>query len=373
MKNLNMRYAVSILAGTLLVTTFQNCGQPGSIATNSSVLEGATSTGGGDPTTVPPVSSPQYRDLEKDVSVTQSAGKVDVLVVIDNSGSMAYEQQNMSSRFSSFLGRLQGLDWQVGIVTTDITTDTTNLNAIDGMLLHFDDMNSYLINSSQDFAAAQSAFSKVIQRPANEGSGNEQGVKATYRALQRAVTVGDHNVGLLRDGAALSVILVSDSDETVAGNDHTGDVSTFTELNKAVNLYNYVHTTYPDKNFKFNSIIVRDGDLACLNFKNSYNEAYGENYQTLTGMTSGILGSVCETDYGDQLSAIGDSTVELVKVVTLDCAPVDSNGDGVLDLVVTDANGNIVSGYTVNSNTVTFAQQLPVGSYKFKYRCSAVN
>ncbi len=361
-----IRYVAAIASSLFLMTMFQNCGQSGSIALNQQAASSALAD-------LPPTTNTtNYKDYSKVVSVSQASSKVDVLVVIDNSGSMSYEQKNMASRFNTFLSKLQGLDWQVGITTTDCDPDTASTAyRKDGRLLPFNGLNTYLIKSTDDFSMAQSAFSSTVQRPANEGSGLEQGVKATYRALERSLDPTGPNVGLIRDGAALSVILVSDSDETVTSNSKTGDESTFGFKNFAQNLYDYVQNTYPGKSFKFSSIIVRDGDQACLNFPNSDNEAYGKNYQKLTNMTSGILGSVCETDYANQLSVIGDSTTEQVRLVTLDCSPVDSDNNGAVDLVVKDAAGNVLTNYSVSGRMVTFSQVLPVGNFTFAYRCAA--
>lgn len=371
--HISKRYLVLGVSFFLLISLFQNCGQPGTIAVSES--QKITDLDDGAISTPPPEPNPNpgsFSDHEKIVTVNQSSNKVDVLVVIDNSISMSLEQQSMATRFSSFLARLQGLDWQVGIVTTDVRDSgisNTALQKTDGRLLPFSSLQRNVIKSTDNEIDAQSAFASVIQRPLNEGSGNEQGVKATYRALERALEATGPNVGLIRPGAALSVVLVSDSDETVNGNELTGVEATFGEKNKAANLLSYVNTTFPGKPFKFNSIIVRDQDLNCLNLARSGNEAYGKNYQKLTNLTSGVLGSVCESDYGNQLSVIGDSTTELVRNVTLDCAPADSDKNGVVDLVVKDANNVVLNNYTLSGRIVTFVAALPIGSYKFNYRC----
>lgn len=363
------RYIMLAASAALLVTTFQNCGQPGSIAINDSQKLTDLNDGENPPPPPPPGGTTVLKDYEKLITVNAPTNKVDVLVVIDNSGSMSLEQSNMASRFSTFINKLKGLDWQVGIVTTDLRTDTENSDLKDGRLLYFSGVKRNLIKSTDALATAQDAFAATIQRPAKEGSGNEQGVAATYRALERALSNQAPNVGLVRPGAALSVILVSDSDETVAGNDKTGDVSTFGPKNMPDLLLNFVKSNYAGKTFKYNSIIVRDNDLACLNLKDSGNEAYGKNYQKMTNLTSGVLGSVCENDYGNQLSVIGDSTAEQIKIVALDCSPADVNGDGSADLKVVDSAGAAVTNYVLNGRMVTFNANLPVGSYKFTYKC----
>src|SRR6476661_1736301 len=50
-----------------------------------------------------------------------SITKIDVLWVVDNSGSMATSQQNLANNFPSFIQKFQekAYDFQMGVVTTD--------------------------------------------------------------------------------------------------------------------------------------------------------------------------------------------------------------------------------------------------------------
>lgn len=377
--NVHKKYFYLVLS-SFLIMFFQNCGQPGSIAVNESlapenVLAGNPVPEDDDdeadrpPTTLPPqppAGVAGYKDYVKPLVVSANSMKVDVLVVIDNSSSMNYEQKNMSDRFDSFLARLKGLDYQVGIVTTDVKQSTSYRK--DGRLLQFESLNRYWIKSTDDPDKAKMAFASVIERP-EDGSGNEQGVKATYRALERALDSNDKNYGFIRSGAALSVILVTDADETVSQFTYSGDVNSFTEKNHPENLLKFIQTKFPGKGFKFNSIIVRENDKKCLDFPDSINEAYGLNYQKLTNMTSGVLGNVCESDYSGQLTVIGDSTADNVKVVALDCEPVDSDKNGAVNLVVKDQNNLELKNYTLKGRVLTFDRALAVGNYKFSYTC----
>ncbi len=410
-------YLTLSILGLLLLFNFQNCGQPGSINVSSKddVVDLSTKDPAVDPVTTKapeadstnntttsttiPVSTmptPVYKTFEKTLSVNETLGKVDVLVVIDNSGSMNYEQLSMSKRFGSFIDKLKGLDWQVGIVTTDMDKDT---ELRDGRLVKFNSLNKYLISSSDDLTAAKSAFAAAIQRPANEGSGLEQGIKATYRALERSsssatlsVTVsGDtttyknNNIGLIREGASLAVIVVTDADETSAvsstGVQLAGDEKVFTDKNFPKSLFNYVSTQYPAKPFKYSGIIVKPEDSACRSNRASFttasgstlqnsNEGYGDHYKQLIDLTGGVMGDVCATDYDSQLKIIGQNSTDAVKDVLLDCAPVDSDKNGRIDVVVQDLiSGAELTNYVVAGNKITFDQLLAVSKYKINYRC----
>ena len=72
-------------------------------------------------------------------------GAVDILFVIDNSGSMDDEQEEMAKRFSSFLSLLFDLSWQVGITTTDLSD--SNKYYTDGKLIPVDESNNFHLHS----------------------------------------------------------------------------------------------------------------------------------------------------------------------------------------------------------------------------------
>lgn len=306
------------------------------------------------------------QDYSQSVTVNRN-NKADVLVVIDNSGSMKNEQANMAARFGTFLDKLSGLDWQVGIVTTDVQSYSSSSSAAraDGRFLQMANSNGvHILNSAMDPTIAGLYFATTIQRPSSEGSGNEQGIAATYRAIQRAVaTTGlaenAPNRAFFRSGAVLSVIVVTDADETNPNGTQT--------QNKPSELVNLIKTSFPGKAFKYNSIIVKPGDSSCL--VKDGNEGYGYAYDTLSKLTGGVIGTVCSQDYGSQLASIGQATVDLVNSVDLNCAPLDTNGDGKADVQVVAANGTTIPSFTVSGLKVTFSSALPAGAHQFNYRC----
>ncbi len=61
-------------------------------------------------------------DVRVDTYLQQSASQVDVLWVIDNSGSMAPRQENLAKNFQSFIDVFAkgSIDFRIGVTTTDI-------------------------------------------------------------------------------------------------------------------------------------------------------------------------------------------------------------------------------------------------------------
>lgn len=362
----------------LTSTAFNNCGQPGDLAVvpGEKITTSSTPPGTNDPGNPGnPGSSPKYISKSKIVNVNVADNnKVDLLVVIDNSGSMKTEQANMAARFSTLIDQLSGLDWQVGVVTTDVGSDA---NLKDGRLIAVDTAGSqFLMTSKMDLMRAKEDFASVIQRP-ETGSGNEQGIKATYRTLQRALSgdgakVNQPNRDLIRPDAALAVLVVTDANETP---DVANDAR-----NSGDGLMKYVSDSYSGKkNFVFNSIIVKSGDKTCLG--KDGNESYGAAYEKLSNLTGGIIGTVCASDYGSQLKLIGEKVVMQVKSIQLDCAPVDKDKDGKLDVavyeVISGGSGVIspavlgpeLQGYQIDGRNLVFSSNLPEGSFEAKYVC----
>ena len=349
----NKAYIKWIVLSMFVVAGYTNCSQPGgiSIAEKASSSAPPASSGNG------PVSS--YTPKVKSIEIF-SASKVDILVVIDNSGSMATEQANMAARFNTFIDSLAGLDWQLAIVTTDVSG---NADLKDGRLINYSGLtNTTVLTSKMDSQIVKTAFAKTIQRP-ETGNSNEQGIYATYRALERSLDLNDQtsagNRELIRADAALAVIVVTDANETPSAS---------SIKNTPSGLVSFVNSAWSgNKVMSFHSIVVKSNDKVCL--AKDGNEGYGTAYESLSGLTNGIIGSVCETDYGSQLSVIGHQVQNLVNTVRLDCAPADVNGDGIADISMSNNNALTIPGYKVVGMDLVFNNPLPVGVSTVEYKC----
>lgn len=329
------------------------CGQSGSISAVTSSAEGDQ-----DFPLPPPVTG--FRPVVESIQSSGQSAKVDLLVVMDNSRSMEYEQLSISNRFSSFIDQLVNIDWQLAIITTDVLGDA---QMKDGRFIRFTNTDKFFLSSKDDINASKRIFSETIRIGSN-GDTDEQAIKATYRALERSLNARDDNRLFIRDDAALAVIIVSDADETLPFN----QPATF--KNDPSRLLSFIESNWPQKKVRFHSIIVKDGDESCLRDPNDINEGYGLTYARLSQMTGGIVGSVCEQDYGRQLSSIGNSTQALIKEYTLKCAPQDTDNDGVVNLVVENLTTGVqIKNFKVQSNTIIFDKPLESGNFKVEYYC----
>ena len=72
--------------------------------------------------------------VKNDVFQQKRKNTVDVILVIDNSCSMIEEQKKLATNFDAFIQYFEGtdVDWQMGVTTTDVETDTARGRLIGG-------------------------------------------------------------------------------------------------------------------------------------------------------------------------------------------------------------------------------------------------
>jgi hypothetical protein len=134
---------------------------------------------------------------------TQGSAEVDILLVIDDSCSMADEQNSLATNFAAFMSAAaQGnSNWQIGVTTTDVF-------ATRGELKRTPSNPAVLKPTTPNLAAL---FADKV-RVGVTGSGFEQ----PFAAMTMAVTEPNRsgpNAGFLRTNAALAVVIVTDAPE----------------------------------------------------------------------------------------------------------------------------------------------------------------
>ncbi|MCB9026456.1 MAG: VWA domain-containing protein [Bdellovibrionaceae bacterium] len=249
------------------------------------------------------------------LSKQENIESIDILLIIDNSGSMETEHRNLSDRFSTLIDSIQNLDWRICITTTDYQND-------DGRLYSFSDGKKW-INVGDP--RAEEKFLQVISDISNQtqaGSGDERGIYAINRALQK-------NEGCFRNGANLSTIVLSDENEA-------SNLEDLVNLDFPEVALNTLGQLYPEKLAKYthHSLVIKSDDYDCLDqqaqqlFNGKNVKAYfGTFYEELSEKTGGLVGSVCSQDYGSQLKLIGTIiTANTLGKVQLQCVPMNDEG-----------------------------------------------
>ncbi|MEQ1875523.1 MAG: hypothetical protein ABL958_02685 [Bdellovibrionia bacterium] len=304
------------------------------------------------PCTTTTVGNAQYNTF--DYNLTVNPPQADILFIDDNSGSMYPEQQKMGDRFPNFLASLSNLDWRIAITTTDVTA-----NGARGSFLDFSGWLKILTPSTPN---KETLFLNTIRR--NEtGNGDERGVYAANLVIDNR----DQN-GFFRPDAHFAVVVLSDEDErSNAGTNNSYPLESYDQPQTFKN--NVASKLGASKTVSVHSIVIRPGDQACLTQQNqdqTYRGYFGTVYAQLTQLTSGVLGDICASDYGAQLTTIGNQIVKNISSYKLACVPTQAPG---MQPVVTVQPAAASTG-TIRDDQVFFDPPLAPGTQvRIQYSC----
>ncbi|MGE0616530.1 MAG: vWA domain-containing protein [Bacteriovoracia bacterium] len=159
--------------------------------------------------------------------------KIDILFVVDNSGSMADEQAQLQATFADFISGflMKDLDFHVGIVTTDVTptSQAGYWSATSGAFQGYQDPGPGKLLSRSNSRYLTPTTPNLVSRFAADvavgtsGSSYEQGLQSIYETLApERLGSGGANAGFIRDDAMLSLVVISDEDECIGAPTHSG-------------------------------------------------------------------------------------------------------------------------------------------------------
>ncbi len=159
---------------------------------------------------------------EDRVNLLQSRD-LDLLFVIDNSGSMGAEQESLKDNFFRIIQALQGQEGlpsvHIGVVSTDVGAGDacganpnagkfikpTCANAPDDFLIDLDDGNG---GRTRNYTGTLEEAFQCTASLGDQGCAFEQPLEA----MKRVLTVGQSN-GFLREDAFLGVVFITDEDD----------------------------------------------------------------------------------------------------------------------------------------------------------------
>ncbi|AHI05106.1 hypothetical protein BDW_02990 [Bdellovibrio bacteriovorus W] len=328
-------------------------------------------------------------------SVTAGHGKVDILIVNDNSASMSFEQARLGERFRDFIGDLDArkIDYRIAMTTTDVS------GSRGGKLLYFEANTPYLTPKN---ANREALFRNTLQRPEtlacekfianwirNHGgdrrsidgpaysaeyarncpSGDERGIYAAN------LVVSNNPSSFIRNDAHLAVIFLSDEDVRSGLYNQGYDLH---NLDQPATLVSTVKSKFGQA--KYNSLSVHAivvKDAQCLADQNNQvldnyeptrglvTGSYGHVYLTFPNNGWGASANICSSNYQGELGAIRSNITDTIKDIMLNCS-------NPTNLVVTVSGAN--PGHWMEGKTLKFSQTLPAGaSVNLSYKCSSLN
>jgi len=208
--------------------------------------------------------------------------KVDVLFVVDNSGSMQDNQDSLAQNFDRFIRyadfRNTAVDYQIAVTTTDVMVDEQAGRFVDPPRI-----------MTRNTPALEQQFASAV-RVGTYGSGAEHGLDAMYWALSSPlIDDATANGGFLRVDAALAVIAVSDEEDQSA--DAIEFFFTFLQGLKARS--DRMPATFHAVSCGIDCVCAEDWG------------AIVTRYETLANLTGGQRMSICTTDWGGNLEILG--------------------------------------------------------------------
>lgn len=215
------------------------------------------------------------------INKTASGGVVDIVFMVDNSGSMSFEHTKMADRFSTFIQTLdnQAIDYRIGIITSDVSGGTSGAFPKNGDLLTFGNGAKFI---TQNDSNRTQLFIQGVQRqetvqcenwlranPTNNTSsstyqsgyatncpmsGDERGIYALNMFL-------DKSSAIVRSNAALAVVVLADEDERSSAY-NTNEGYKLATYDLPQNFLERARSRFGAKAISVHSIVVNPGSFS---------------------------------------------------------------------------------------------------------------
>ncbi len=245
-----------------------------------------------------------------DVFFQVEAGKVDVLLVVDNSGSMQPYQELLSTNFEDFLAYFTGyVDYRIGIITTSIEAPEPYGVCTEDLISsvpHGGELVGQTWISAED-GNGEELFQELVQVGVC-GGGYEMGLETAFRALTPPLSEGA-NSGFLRDDAYLSIIFVSDEE----------DSSPLT-TNEYINVFRDIKGGEDRDMVNASALVVVD-EADCSREQLDAGARENKRYVDVANQTNGVVGSICSGDFGTIVTELSLASSRLTDIFYLSESP----------------------------------------------------
>lgn len=211
--------------------------------------------------------------------------EVDILFVIDYSGSMAQEQKALATNFAHFIkfAQQQSLDYHIGATTMD---------KVDNGKLCPMEAPPHLRVVTPLSVTPESVFKDVVKCVGGGDSATEVGLQTSMMAFSPP-TSNTHNANLLRTDAVLAVVYVSDEPDHSAG-----PVSYWIDFLRSIK-------GFTRKTMFTASAITAPPNADCTGPGGNADAA--PRYVEVAKQTNGVWHSICDSDWAKGLEKLGQT------------------------------------------------------------------
>ncbi len=243
-----------------------------------------------------------------DAAPVQACDKMDILFVVDNSGSMGQEQTNLADNFPQFIQVLDNydppLDYRVGITTTGIDyTYTMDLGGFtlpqsqtggdNGALLQRCDMTRRWVEGGDSNRSA--TFSCAAEVGA-DGPADEMPLAAVHKTFADRMADGT-NAGFHRDDALLAIVILTDEDDCSYEQSVTLGLgqTLCTDQMEAVDTYKNFLDQYTGGAGRWAVAVIAGVTDCSSDFGGAQEAKRLKQFASMAG-TNGVVSSICEAD-----------------------------------------------------------------------------
>ena len=232
--------------------------------------------------------------------------RVDVLWVVDNSGSMGEEQQALADNFSQFIGFALnlGVNFHVGVVSTEVNDPEVDQgnpprDVLPGVLVHAPQRPRFITPETVD---PEGAFADNVRLGTCCSDEQEAGLQSSWMAMSPPLLYDPQaNGGFLRESAKLYVIYVSDESDQSQG---------------PVDFYvDYFSTLKGTSELITLSAICGDLPSGCSGNMGDAMEA--PRYHDAMNQTEGLFQSICQADWSGLMYDLGLHAFEPIRLYPL--------------------------------------------------------
>jgi hypothetical protein len=259
--------------------------------------------------------------------IQEEISLLDVLFVVDNSGSMNIFQQELSNQMISFMNVFDNSGTDYHLAT--ITTDEARFKQYDGY--------TWIDATHPDPVMW---MQNVITSIGIRGSGIERGIEMVKYALEGDAAPGqDYH----RENATMVIIYVSDEPDHSQGSwiSYTNFFDSFKLSTDLMRQFAVIGDHPSGCNFSFTPY--------------SRNIQFGSGYYEMTQRYNGDWYSICATDWGQQMQNLANTVTTKRSFALNEPDPIETT-------IIVTVNGQLVSNwsYDIISNSVVFdAQDVP--------------
>ena len=294
---------------------------------------------------------------ECDVGTIQKLPVADIIWVIDESGSMSDNRQDIVNNANNFFSRAlsSGLDFRMGV--TNVCTPTGSYKAAVGKFCSKVSSSTSDMGGTDRFLlpSEQTTFSSCIKNPPGYEGGSEYGLVNAEQAVKKHLPRASNTPDKIRTNATLVIIVATDEIPEGLYSVLSGSYKTCTlgaskqaGLNTALSKYLDLFTgvTDPEASAMFHVI----GGVC----NNSCYADVAHGYKDLAQKLGGQWADVCQKNLGNTLQVIIDSITGAASPIELDYVPISSSLAVAMDAIEIKRSRTNGFDYRSNKNTLVF-------------------